>query len=211
MARLGLDRKEPSQSLWSWEPQGAGTRHRPRPLQAQWGVEGTDPALDPHPPRLPLGGAKPPEDLGLLPTTTSPRGLGGGKKTEVPPPAGRVVTSSYHQPVAGAAAHHVIHAPPNPARALPPRSPPSQPDSHLSRLLSPTFAFPAPATLSTAPAPPSPCLGAPTNGDAAGSRVQVRAPGAPLTHCPQIQAGRVRGPRECCGRDSNLLIPPTVG
>jgi hypothetical protein len=72
----------------------------------------------------------------------------------VPPPAGRVVTSPYRQPVAGVVAHHVIHAPQNPARALPP--PPFQLDSHLSRLLSPTFALPAPSPLSTAPAPPSP-------------------------------------------------------
>lgn len=86
------------------------------------------PKLQTKPPCRTLGCfAKAPDDLRLLPTLTRVQRLGssslGEKKTEVPPPAGRVVTSPYRQPVVGVAARHVIHAPLNPARALPPPPP----------------------------------------------------------------------------------------
>lgn len=123
----------------------------------------------------------------------------------MPPPAGRLVTSPYRQPVAGVAAHHVIHAPQNPARA---RSlPPFQPDSHLSRLLFPTFALPAPSLLSTAPAPPSPTA----TQRAPEFRSSLPERGVPpLPPCPQIQALRVRGPRGTVAAATVLhsFLPP---
>lgn len=68
VAKLGLDRKESSPPFWRWEPRGAGTRHRPCPLNAQWGdSKGSPaPASDPRPGLW--AATKPPDDLGLLPT-----------------------------------------------------------------------------------------------------------------------------------------------
>lgn len=172
----------------------------------------------PSSPRTPAGPsavAKPPDNLQLLPTLTRVQSLKssslGGKKTEVPPPARRVVTSPYRQPVAGVAAHHVIHAPPNPARALPPphqtpTSPASSPQ--LSPSLLPHCCQQSQLRLPLASAPPpTATLRAPV------LRSLLLERGVPpLKPCPQIQALRVRGPRGCSGGGDNSspLIPPTV-
>lgn len=190
MARLHLDRTESSPPFWSWEPRG--TRH-PAPPSPTTHTMGRVERWPDQSFRL-----SPPAGLSVVlpkhlttsdycPPSPGCRGLGaaawGEKKTEVPPPAGRVVTSPYRQPVVGVAARHVIHAPLNPARALPPppnqtpTSPASSPQLSPSLLshrcqqsqLRPPFALAPPPTAT----PRAPELRSP---------LPERGVGAPLSH-----------------------------
>lgn len=133
-----MTEQSPPRPLGAGSRGGPCSRHRPRPMHTQWGASRGRRARASDQPPLPDPRLLPNHlmTFDYCPPSRGCRGLGaaawwGGKKTEVPPPAGRVVTSPYRQPVAGVAAHHVIHAPPSPARArsLPPpaRLPPLPP------------------------------------------------------------------------------------
>lgn len=118
-----------------------------------------------------------------------------GKERKCHPLQSGAVTSPHHQPVAGVYARHMT-SPPKPSRIPRARSllhlrlPP------LDRPLSSTFALPAQAPLSTAPAPPPPRARSNRHGGAAGARAPALGSfgrACPFAHPPpnSRRAGRV--------------------